>query len=331
MTKQKEIVQWSYDFIQNYYLNNTETITDQERTYLSYLSPFAEKYFGPTNPALLFGGVDVAQLMKKNLWTIRDGLIPLSMFFRDNTLKPEKVKLMIHKDLWFIVPEEWRESVTYYDIVANTTYSQKNPPQRLIIMGSPNETLADPDEFAEDIEFIAKSLGKKNIDGMEIIGYFPNKRTDLWGRWQDENIFGYAKILFKEFKLDIKFPEWQILKNEINLKNSMYCEINRGHFIKDTFPLHLFLSRGAGLLKTEVEKEPLVEVNSIPLSLYHRMKIYKLDEKNCPKYIDPLSDQQLPYLRKIIEKGTNPRNIGAGWEKWYGTYIKRYYKNIELN
>lgn len=325
-----EIIQWSYDFIQNFYLNNVETISDTEKIYLNYLSPFGDKFYGPTNPVLLLGGADLGQLMKKDIWTLRDGLIPLSVFFKENTLNEKKLNLLIHKDLWFLVPEKWRNSVNYYSIEANQRFSAKQPPKKLIIMGSPNETLADPEEFCEDVEYLAKKLGKTNIEKMDIVGFFPNKRTDLWGRWQDENIFGYSKVLFKNLKLDIHFPEWQILKSEMNLSDTLYYEINRGHFIKDTFPKHLFLSRGAGLLESEDEKSPMIPTNNVKLSLYHSMQIYKLDEKNCGKYIDPMSDELMPYLRKIIEKGTNPRNVGASWEKWFGTFIKKHYKNQEL-
>ena len=331
MTTYSESIQWSYDFIRNFYLSNVETISEREKIYLNYLHPFSEKYYGPTNPVLLLGGADIEQLMKKDVWTIRDGIIPLSVFFAENTLNEKKLQLMIHKDLWFMVPEKWRTNVSFYEITAEMKFSKANLPKRIIIMGSPNDTLADNDEFEEDIELLSTTLGKSNIEKMEVVGYFPNKRTDLWGKWQDENIFKYSKKLFNSLKMDIKFPEWQLLKSEMNCKNTLYYEVNRGHFIKDSYPLHLFLSRGAGLLEDINRKGPLIETGKVKLSLYHNMVTYKLDEANCGKYVDPLSDELMPYFRKIIERGTNPRNVGASWEAWFGSFIKKHYKNKELN
>lgn len=116
----------------------------------------------------------------------------------------------------------------------------------------------------------------------------------------------------------------------MSLNDTLFYEINRGHFIKDSFPLHLFLSRGAGLLETEPTVGPFQESGKVKLSLYHHMTIYKLDESNCEKYIDPLSDDLLPYLKKMIAKGTSPRNINNTWEKWFATYIKKYYQRKEM-
>jgi hypothetical protein len=329
---QTEIVQWSYDFIHNFYLNNTESLTGQERMYLDYLSPFSGKYFSALNPVLLYGGADIKQLLKKKEWLVRDGLIPLSFFFKEKLLNKEGLNLTIHKDLFFIVPPEWRNNVTFYEIEADNKYDKIKLPKQIILFGMPNETLADPDEFEEDVSMLANTFGKKNIQNMKIIAYLPNKRTDLWGRWQDENFFKYGKSIFKNLKMDIEFPELQTIESMSDLKDSLYFEINRGHIIKDTFTQHFFLSKGAGMLKPEKNsfEKAFIKKDRIRLSLHHSVQTYKLKNSDFDKYDDPFSNELMPYYKKLLEKSMFPKHINQEWEKWFGTYIRIHYKSSGL-
>ena len=98
-----EVVQWSYDYIQTFYLNTNEQMGDSERLYLNYLSPFCDKYYSHLNPFILFGGASTEQLLKKNIWMLRDGIVPLSHFFKEAStdLMKGKRKFIIHKDFGF--------------------------------------------------------------------------------------------------------------------------------------------------------------------------------------------------------------------------------------
>ncbi len=323
-----EIIQWSYDFIQSFYLNNSETQTDTERMYAHYLAPFAEKYYSPLNPFLIFGGADISHLMKKDVWLLRDGLIPLSFFFKDAPLDlmDGQRKFLVHKDFWFLIPPEWQKSVLFYDMIPSTFFGNGIVPEKMVLTGIANDTLADIDEFVQAITDLAAAFTEKEIKSMQIIAYFPNKRADLWGKWQDENIFKYAKLIFKNLKLDIEFPEWDILQSSMDYQNTLYYEINSGAIVKDTSVQQMFLSRGAGLLKKKNETTSFKMIKKHQISLYHNVEIYEFDFKNSLPYENPLKDDLMPYFKKIIEKGTAPRVLSEGWEKWYGTYIKKYYK-----
>lgn len=326
-----EVVQWSYDFIQSFYLNNNETRTEKEMVYSHYIAPFGEKYYSPLNPFLIFGGANIEMLEKKDTWQLRDGLIPLSFFFKEASLDllSESRKILIHKDFWFLVPPAWQENVLFYQIKAKNVYGKESIPEKLVLAGIANDTLADADEFTYKIKEIAKNFTSEEINKMQILAYFPNKRSDLWGKWQDDNIFKYAKIIFENLKLDIHFPEWEVFKSTMDYQNTLYCEINSGVIIKDTATQHMFLSRGAGLLKhNQLESEKFSLVKTLPLSLYHDIEVFDFDFKSAKAYDNPLESDLMPYYKKIIEKGTNPRVVSEGWEKWYGTYVKKYYKNL---
>jgi hypothetical protein len=326
------IVQWSYDFIKSFYLNNNETMSETEKAYYHYLSPYSGKYFSVLNPFLIFGGANVSLLYKKKSWFIRDGLIPLSFFFKDapsDLLELERV-FYIHKDYWFLVPLEWRPFVKFYDFQTKKKYKRGVLPQKIVICGMANDTLSDPNEFIEEIEKLAKIYTLKELEKIEIIGYFPNKRTDLWGRWQDENIFKYAQVLFKKLKIDISFPEWEIILSTSTFENTLYFEINKGTIIKDSFVQQMMFSKGAGQLEEEPNETFFTLKDSIPLSMYHSVNIYDCDYSLVKKINDPLKDEMFPYFKKIIEKGSSQRIISEGWEKWYGSYIKKNYKSHGL-
>lgn len=325
-----EAVQWSYDFIQSFYLNNNESRTDKEMLYSHYLAPFGDKYFSPLNPFLLFGGVNLELLLKKDIWLLRDGLIPLSFFFKEASLDLQVTsrKFIIHKDFWFLVPEAWQKHVLFYEIKSKKTYGKGVVPEKMVLMGIANETMADSDEFVSLITELSENFTEKELAKMQITAYFPNKRSDLWGKWQDDNIFKYAKVMFEKLKMDIQFPEWDILKSTMDYQNTLYFEVNSGAIVKDTATTHMFLSRGAGLLNnSEGPNKDFKLVRTLPLSLYHEVHVSEFDFKKAKKYENPLNDGLMPYFKKIIEKGTNPRSFGEGWEKWYGSYIKKHYKN----
>ena len=327
-----EVIQWGYDFIQSYYLNNRETQTHEERMYLHYLAPFSDKYFSTLNPFVIFGGADPAQLMKKDTWMFRDGLIPLSFFFNEASLDliSSNRTFLVHKDFWFLVPTKWQKNVLFYDIAAKNIYDKKNKPKKIVLAGLANDTLSDPLEFEQSIKALASVYSKKDLEKIEVSAYFPNKRTDLWGRWQDENIFQYAKVLFENLKLDIDFPEWDIFKSNMDYSDTLYYEVNSGVMIKDSYVQHLFLSRGAGLLKNEDKQEHFSLVNTHPLSLYHDVQVFKCNFAKLSSYQNPLDSHLMPYYKKIIEKGATPRTISDTWEKWYGTYVKKHYKGQGL-
>lgn len=329
-----ELVQWSYDFIQSFYLNTNEGQSDTERLYHNYLSPFGEKYYSHLNPFLIFGGASLEQLLKKDIWMLRDGLIPLSFFLKNasESLMEGNRKFILHKDFWFLVPKEWQKNVLFYDIKSNTEFGSKNPPKKIVLLGLANETLADPEEFKHALMTLGKTYSAKEFADIEVSAYFPNKRTDLWGRWQDENIFKYAKAIFQNIKIEVDFPEWDVFTTTMDYQDTLFYEINSGVIIKDTYTQQLFLSRGAGLLKNEsdIEQAGFKLIKKHPLSLYHYANLYEFDFSKAPSFSDPLDSELMPYFKRILEKGSTPRVFSERWEKWYGTFVKKHYKSQAL-
>lgn len=327
--KNEEYVQWSYDIIQNAYLNKPEDLTAQDNTYMNYLLPFSYDYFGPTNPMLVFGGHTLNDIPNQKFLTIRDGIIPTSIFFRDISPSTFKGEVLIHKDLWYTVPDAWREKVKYFNIVSKYQYDSTHLPKKIFIAGALNTVLADPDELDSMIKELRDGIGKENLKKIEVFAYFPNKRTDLWGNWEEENVLRFSASLFKNLKVDLKVPEWKLIHSENDYSDTLYYEVNAGALIKDSYLTHFTLARGAGLLKPKRKKiDRFFSVKSqVRLSLYHQMDILELDYAHLGPYLDPKSDKHFNYFRKMIEASTKNKKINFKWEKWYATYLKRFYRD----
>ncbi len=327
--EKKEIIQWGYELIKNAYLNKVQEPDLQDELYLNYLFPFSKEIYSLGHSVLLFGGHSFKTFNQKPFITVRDGIIPLTIFFGE--MRPDEFKLDIYipKDLWFIVPDEWRGKVRFYEIKSDEIYSAHKLPEKIFVSGILNSTLADPDQFEASIKRLADGIGKENLKNIEVIAYFPDKRNDLWGSWEEENVLSYSSAIFRHLGLELKTPRWGDLKNEMNFRNCLYHEVNSGLFIKDSYLSHFALSRGAGLLAEEPKPEEdnfnfLFELRN---SLYHKYNFYEFDYSKVEKFSDPLKSNQFTYFKRLIEFQNKDVRLNFEWEKWYASYIKRFYKN----
>ena len=325
-----QYVQWGFELIKNSYLNKKQHSDSKDELYLHYLSPFSQEFFGSHSPVLLFGGHDFKEVEKNKTVSLRDGLIPLYIFFETFKAKDFSCELMIHKDFWFIVPDDWREKVRFYNVRSKNEYSKSNLPSKIIVTGILNSTFVDPDEFGESLDHLANTLGRENLKNIEVISYFPDKRNDLWGSWEEDNILRYSKMIFEKLKLDIKTPTWRDLTNELEFLDCLYYEVNAGLFIKDSFVQFKTLSKGAGLLQQNSEVGPFKKVGEIPASLYHTYDIYKLDVDKVGKYSAPFSREKIPYFKRIAENDFNGVRINMYWEQWFASYLKKVIKDRKL-
>jgi hypothetical protein len=323
-----EYAHWGFDLVQNSYLKKAD-LEKEDVLYIDYLRPFSEDFFGQMNPLLIFGGNSFKEISQKKTVTVRDGLIPLSIFFREMSPEDFNLDLFIPKTLWFIVPPSWRKKVKFYDVESTAKFNRDNLPQKIFISGILNSTFVDDDEFEIHIQTLVDKIGKDNIQKIEVSAFFPDKRNDLWGSWEEENVLKYSKAIFQKIKLDIVVPKWQDIHNEIDYKNNLYFEVNSGLFIENSYLSHFVLSRGGGLLSPEVRQldRHFTKINSLKASLYHHYNFYELDYTELENFRDPFGDNNYVYFKRIIETQTTIPRINFRWEAWYASYLKRYYKN----
>ena len=225
-----------------------------------------------------------------------------------------------------MVPDEWRKHVNFYSIESNEEFNDKKLPKKVLLTGLTNGMFVDQIEFEEDMNFLVESLGKENLKNIQFSVFLPQKRTDLWGGWTNENILKTLQFLFKNIGTDIAFPDWADIESEMDYRQTVYFELNRGHILKESFIKNLILSRGAQLLDRKQPEDKLFFNNKgrIQLSLNHHLNLYTLDLDKAEPYLDPTSSEYFKYFRKTIESHSRVEEIHKDWDKWFGTFLKRY-------
>lgn len=319
-----KIVQWTYDYIQNAHQETGMPVGRKMRANHFYLKPFSLDYFSPVNPVLL-GGYITKKLANKKIWTLRDGVVPVSFFFREHTPENTSGTIAVHKDLWQVVPEEWRDRVMFYDIVSNQVFDSSNRPQKILFAGMGDSTFADEEEFKEELLLLKQKLGD-DLSQIKISALFPARKNNLWGRKIDESGLDRAQAIINTLGADVEFIEWNDLKNENNLKGVLYYEINKGHFIKDSYLQYFALSRGAGLLKSVAEKLPLTEISQHPISLHHSVRLYSMEFAKLPAYVDPFAHASFEFFKEATRGQVKSVRITQSWESWYPLFLKKFYK-----
>lgn len=325
MKDDKLYVSWIIDGFKNNYISN---VNHSELTYFHYLTPFSNPFFNPLNPVLLFCGYSKTTFNDKSHVMLRDGLIPLTYFFKESDPDDFECTFYIPAKFWFVVPKNWRRKVKFFRIKSDTVYSANNLPKKIILMGTLNSTFADGDEFAESIRNLVSELGgKENFKNIDVAAYFSFKRNDLWGHWDEENILEYAKVLFNEIKMDIKFPPLENIMSESGFKDVLYYEVNRGYFISETYMTQHLLSRGAGLIDDFKISDKFVADKSVNLSLNHKLETfsYTKEAMEGDDYIDPFKDSVYFSYRKFFET-VMKTNQGNHWDSWFSSYLKTHYR-----
>ncbi len=321
-----EIVQWMYDYIRN---SDVDLVTErraEKRSYHDYLRPFSKRYYSPANAALLFDGRITNKLREKKLCLLRDGLIPLCLFFREHSPSQFTGHIAVSSQLWYMIPDQWREKVLFYETEAQNEFSRVKVPSKLFITGMLNSTLCDQEEFENHLKYLAETIGKENLSHMEILAYFPNKKKNLWGKWSEETLLKYSNLLYQYLGNKIHFSLWEDLQTETNFHDCLYYECNSGHFIQDSYLKHFVLSRGGTLLHP-LQKEISGEiVHSYPLSLYHSVIISRPDFSKLPAYKNPFSSEFLEAYKNMYGSNTKSSEASTSWDSWFASYLKKYYK-----
>lgn len=316
-------VNWTYDYILHSQMDPALPIGRKIRPNQYYLKPFSLEYVGPHNPVLL-GGYITKKLLNKKLWTMRDGLIPLSFFFKEHA--PEQgVDYAIPAEFWFAVPEHWRKNALLYETKAETTYSSANPPAKIFLTGMQDSVFADEQELTDALTKLQNELGAENLQKAKITALFPYKQNNLWGKRSDDETFSLAQKILECTGLKVAFTEWSELKNESDFKNCLYAELNEKYFVADSFVQQFALSRGAGLLKKTTDL-PLKEVHTFRLSPHHSICLSNVDWTKMPAYRDPFESPYLNYFQELIKGQVKSVRISPKWESWYPLYLKKYYK-----
>lgn len=315
-----KVVNWAYDYIVHSQQNAAMPVGKKIRPNHFYLQPFSNDYTGPHSPVLL-GGYITKKLQNKKLFSLRDGLIPLSFFFREHSPEPG-IEYALSSDFWYVVPDHWRAHVLFFDINSTETYPEKTI-ERILIAGMQDSTFAELDEMHKLCEDIKKIVPADKRSSFKVSALLPFKKNNLWGKKTELNSPAAIQELLSLFP-QTQFCEWRNLKDESDFKNTLYIELNKKYFIADSSLLHFALSRGAILPKNEIPRDCSLIQNHL-LSCYHSVSLYRPDWEKFPSYTDPFSQSYFHYFQELCRGQLKSIRISPQWESWYPLYLKKFY------
>lgn len=228
-------------------------------------------------------------------WLIRDGLVPLALYFRANP-KPGRIAstIFIEHSLLSVVPPAWRPLVHSYRLISTMRPAKLRTD---LLIGA-----IHADEFSEHLfaERLSEIDSTKH-HGSEKWCFVPSRGL---GRWPSESAYFRSLLLMAEkFGPEIKPVEWPQLLFRTSFEGFRLVSLVDRRMVADCYFVHLILGRGG-----YVESSPLQtgEV-CFPLSPYHA---FALDyEVKASAY-----NQKLPPFDFETDQHLVP---------WFGEWLKQ--------
>ena len=259
------------------------------------LWPFLNDYFSPYNP--VFSPLFTSYLKthcEEQIW-LRDGLVPLTWFLRQN--RPEEIAgtLLVSERLAPFVPEEWRQKISLYRLHAQ----EVRKPDTLLIAGPVTERICGLDEVESLLDQALEVLGKRQMS------------VKLFCPIRGEGEKFPAEFFCRVFS---RFPnaeviDWHSLVNAGRFENTVFLELNGDWIYADSFVQQHVLSRGAGLLFNKAESK---NNRLLPLSRFHSAEILPLGKVKSAKWDEAV----FKYCRQMAEVNESVRDNGL-WPSWY--------------
>lgn len=325
----EDLASWIFDYFE---VEQRKTRPDEDAKgsgLKKSLWPFCEPYWAPTQPVFLFDGWHRELVEKGGRWHARDGILPAFWFFRDAKPADFPAKLLMHEDLAPLVPPEWQEHILLYRPESNDRPTRDTKPKGLILTGVMAPPFIDQEELEEQLDRLVSEVGTERLSELEILTYFPYRGSELfWHHWNEDIFMSLPLTLTKKLGTRIRPVTWSQLESLSNLKGYLYCELNKGWLIKDSFVQHLALSKGATLVGSESRHSTpaLKVIEKLPLSPHHSLVISQFDplssqaakEKANALYQETI----LAEYARIGEFIYAKRRFSPMWPEWFQAYCK---------
>lgn len=256
--------------------NRRETWNPQdylEEKYLEFMTPHAFGYFSRLRPMFSFEVKSLSSINNFSHVLFRDGILFLLRFFKTYP-KPNKLKtkVLISKDLAFIVPEAWKKNVLLYNTVVEPTKSSVVRDE-LVLSVSFGETSFCKESF-ETLSKLVKT--KSEIKKVTILPFYNVIRGEDHLSYDRAYLFQQMEVIRRALApLEIEFIEYS-QRGHLSYEKVFYHCFHPGKvYFNDSRLDHEFYGGGALPIGT------VLESYDVPLSPYHGMKIlpFALDQK----------------------------------------------------
>lgn len=260
-------------------LTSKSELKREQSDFLNGFWPFLNDYYSPLNPVFSPAYRRFLHDLREGetAW-LRDGLVPLTWFLRENSPQSIRGHLLAPERFAAFVPSAWRPKFSFYRLIT----PEISRPKTLFIACPVHERFVKLEQVEKQLSAAAKKLGRNKVD---VKMYCPVK----WGR--DTFPAEFMRRVFKYFP-NADVLSWHAIANLGALKDTVYLELNGDYIISDSYVQYHMLSRGAGLLGGTSRGKV-----SIRLSRYHGAAIFPESK------VEPLSSNEalLNYCRQMSD------------------------------
>lgn len=264
-----------------------------------YILPNHYEYYSGLTSFFLYNIKDIESLNYFNSILVRDGSLTLIKFFHQNPHpKHIKTKLVIHKNLYYLIPLAWKNQTLLYETQSMTQEPKK--PEAFFLFGN-----LDPFHCSKQyLEYKLKSILNKYkirenncpIFVTLMANELNNERIiEKENKFLLEFISKTANILGE----NITYKTWDELR-DFDFHNCLYFNLNQyDHLFSDSYVDYHFLSKGAYPIP-RTDHQPIQQ--KVELSPFHFINISNQFPDNYYIIAQKISDEIKFYNNNIFKE-----------------------------
>jgi hypothetical protein len=243
--------------------------------YNNYYYPYSQSFETPLLPLFLYELSDLSFLNYFPVVLVRDGANSLFNFFQ-LWPKPEAIKttLLINRNLFMLIPLEWKENVSFYTFSPKMTDTIDKDCDQVFISLFSDQKHCSLDFAKQALTDLRKKINSEN--SLKIKCLFTNNipfGEQLSPIHQSGHIYKIVSLvsdLFENF--DISYETIDSV-SFTSMENTLVVDLNEhGFCFADDFINHIFASKGASFFYGKLPKK-IKDGYELPYSFYHGLTL----------------------------------------------------------
>lgn len=256
---------------------NPEDCIDEK--FSEYMRPHSLSYFSRLRPIFSFEIKELSSLSSFSHVLFRDGILFLLRFFQNHP-EPAKLrtKILIQRELAFLVPKAWEENILLYQTVLKPSLEKSEKSLKELFL---TVTFGEKKLEEKAVQEICQKINEQSsIERITVIPFYNILRGEDFLSYDRASLFSQMDIIKTELsRFEIAFLDYS-QRGTLNYGEGYFYQVNPGKvYFADSLLDHEFLGGGA---------KPLIKKESkqmVSLSPYHGMEIstFHLDKEQQEK------------------------------------------------
>jgi len=212
-------------------------------------------------------------LSQRPEWILRDGLVPLAWFFKQNPTPPKtlRTKLYIEESLAPLIPKAWKPLVGSFRLRSISTKPNPSRETSLFLTGIMNPSHCSLSFLSHSLKKIHRLLKEKKVTPSSVYCYLPLAFESVHYTSAFEFHPHFIKILKSEFQIPILFLGEKEFFNKSQISHGFIYELNEGGLFNNSYLLHRSLFNGLSLLENPPSSSNLFK--TVYFSPYHALEL----------------------------------------------------------